>query len=70
MAVPARKTSKSKSRKRYKSNSKIKLMPYNICKNCGAPKIPYYICKSCGFYKLKNILNIKNNIASRNLDKK
>ena len=33
MAVPARKTSKSKSRKRNKSNSKVKLINYNICKN-------------------------------------
>jgi len=59
MAVPARKTSKSKSRKRYKSNSKVQLIPYNICKNCKNPKIPYYICNSCGFYNSRSILNIK-----------
>jgi large subunit ribosomal protein L32 len=70
MAVPARKTSKSKSRKRYKSNSKITFMPYNICKNCGATKIPYYICKSCGFYNSQNILNIKKSIQPESLDKK
>jgi len=59
MAVPARKNSKSKSKKRYKANSKIIFVPHNICKNCGAAKIPYYLCKICGFYNGKSIISIR-----------
>jgi len=70
MAVPARKTSKSKSRKRNKANSKIKFIPYNICKNCGEPKIPYYICGACGFYDSKSVLNIKSPAQSENPNNK
>jgi len=69
MAVPARKTSKSKSRKRNKSNSKITFIPYNICKNCGEPKIPYYICESCGFYNSSSVLNMKKNAKLENSSK-
>lgn len=59
MAVPAKKTSRAKTRQRRHSNSKLRLINHSTCKNCGKIKIPYCVCKSCGFYNLENILNIK-----------
>ncbi|HEX9830237.1 MAG: 50S ribosomal protein L32 [Thermodesulfobacteriota bacterium] len=52
MALPKRKTSKSKSRKR-RSNYKILPPALSLCPNCNELKPPHRACPSCGFYKGK-----------------
>ncbi|MBS3740534.1 MAG: 50S ribosomal protein L32 [Candidatus Cloacimonetes bacterium] len=57
MAVPKKKTSKSKSRKRrahYKANAP----KLTLCQNCGERKRPHYACPNCGFYKGKKVVSV------------
>jgi large subunit ribosomal protein L32 len=55
MAVPKRKTSKSKTRSR-KANWKLSLPGIMECPNCKAPKLTHRVCKSCGFYDGKKVV--------------
>ncbi|MDA2921221.1 50S ribosomal protein L32 [Desulfobacterota bacterium AH_259_B03_O07] len=50
MALPKRKTSKSRSAKR-RTHYKIIKPGLSICPNCGELKSPHRICVACGFYK-------------------
>ncbi|MBI1272525.1 MAG: 50S ribosomal protein L32 [Alphaproteobacteria bacterium] len=49
MAVPKRKTSKSK-RDMRRSHHSVKATANNECPNCGEPKRPHHVCASCGHY--------------------
>lgn len=48
MAVPKKKTSKSKTR--IKRNARYKRNPVQSmkCKNCGSDKLPHVVCPECG----------------------
>lgn len=50
MAVPKRKTSSSKSKKR-RTHYKIADPASSECPNCNELKPPHRACPSCGFYK-------------------
>ncbi len=50
MAVPKRKTSSSKSKKR-RTHYKVKTPAMSRCPNCDELKPPHRACPSCGFYK-------------------
>ncbi len=52
MAVPKRKTSKSKvrSRRAHHAIGKPNLIP---CQNCGSFILPHKVCPACGYYKGK-----------------
>ena len=49
MAVPKKKTSKSKRNMRRSHDA---LTPLNIvsCPQCKNPRLPHSVCESCGFY--------------------
>jgi len=55
MAVPKRKTSKSRKGMR-RSHHRIELPPIVKCSNCGSMKVRHTICSECGFYRGKSIL--------------
>ena len=57
MAVPARRTSKTKKRMR---RTHLKKTAPNIvkCPNCGEPIMPHRACTSCGFYKGKEVIKV------------
>ena len=55
MAVPKRKTSKSKRNKR-RTHFKLDAPTTIVCKNCGATITPHRVCKECGFYKGKEVI--------------
>lgn len=57
MAVPKRKTSKSKRDKR-RANHHAPVKNFAACKNCGASIQSHQICRECGFYKGKEIIKI------------
>ncbi|MEA2103786.1 MAG: 50S ribosomal protein L32 [Candidatus Cloacimonadota bacterium] len=57
MAVPKKKTSKSKSRKR-RTHYKAKVEPMTICSNCGEKMRPHFVCPHCGFYRGKKIISV------------
>ncbi|MCK5706108.1 MAG: 50S ribosomal protein L32 [Candidatus Aureabacteria bacterium] len=57
MAVPKRKTSKSK-RDMRRSHHKAEVLSLGTCSHCGQPKKPHFICPSCGYYKNKEIVKV------------
>ncbi|HWD24461.1 MAG TPA: 50S ribosomal protein L32 [Acidimicrobiales bacterium] len=50
MAVPKKKTSKSKSRSRRASAWTLGTPPLSTCPQCGNIKTPHVVCSSCGWY--------------------
>ena len=55
MAVPKRKTSKSRRDKR-RSHDGLTNPPRSICPQCNAPKLPHRICGECGSYKGRTMI--------------
>ena len=56
MAVPFRRTSKTKKRMR-RTHLKKEAPSITACPNCGASIAPHRACTKCGFYKGKQVLN-------------
>ena len=50
MAVPFRRTSKTKKRMR-RTHLKKEVATLTKCPNCNAPIQPHRVCMECGFYK-------------------
>ncbi len=59
MAVPKRKTSKSKSRKR-RTHQTLSVTGTMNCPECGEAKLPHNICPSCNKYKGEVIVPLKS----------
>lgn len=61
MAVPKRKTSKSRKRKR---RTHFKLTPPGItkCSNCGQAKTPHSVCPNCGHYANREVIKIEEEL--------
>jgi large subunit ribosomal protein L32 len=56
VAVPFRKTSKTKKRLR-RTHFKLQVPGMVACPNCGELKISHRICKECGQYKGKEVIS-------------
>ncbi len=50
MAVPKRRTSKSRKRKRRTHHS-ASAVAIQSCLRCGDPRRPHRVCPSCGYYR-------------------
>jgi large subunit ribosomal protein L32 len=57
MAVPKKKMSKSRTRKR-RSHDALKPPNRSICAQCGAPKEPHRVCAECGHYAGRQIFEV------------
>ena len=55
MAVPKRKTSKSK-RDMRRTHQKTSAPNTVACPQCGESKLPHHACPSCGTYKGKDVM--------------
>jgi large subunit ribosomal protein L32 len=55
MAVPKRKTSKSRKNMR-RSHHALQPVSSGECSNCGSNKLPHHVCPSCGYYKGNQIV--------------
>ncbi|AOY59576.1 MULTISPECIES: 50S ribosomal protein L32 [Desulfococcus] len=55
MAVPKRKTSKSKRDKR-RTHDKISGPELTTCPECNEARLPHHACPECGAYKSLNVL--------------
>ena len=55
MAVPKRKTSKSKRDKR-RTHKKATATPPTTCPQCGEATLPHHACPSCGTYKGRDVI--------------
>ncbi len=58
MAVPKRKTSKSRRDKRRAQTHKAKKVTLAKCPQCHEPKLPHRVCKACGHYKNKEVVAV------------
>ena len=58
MAVPKRKTSKSRIRTRRHCR-KAAVTATNKCPQCGAPHRPHRVCPSCGYYKGRQVVTVE-----------
>ena len=56
MAVPKRKTSKSKRDMRKSQNMKMAAPGVSICPQCHEPKLPHRVCPKCNYSDGKNVL--------------
>lgn len=56
MAVPFRRTSKTKKRMR-RTHLKKEVAATTVCKNCGAAIKPHRACVKCGNYKGNTVVN-------------
>ncbi|PID78080.1 MAG: 50S ribosomal protein L32 [Deltaproteobacteria bacterium] len=61
MAVPKRKTSKSRRDKR-RTHQKVKAPNLGACPECGEAKRPHAVCTSCGMYKGRMVLGGNDDI--------
>jgi len=57
MAVPKKRTSKQRKRKR-RTHYKAEAVKTHSCPNCGDPKRPHRVCPTCGHYKGEAVLAI------------
>mgnify|MGYP003353431574 FL=1 len=57
MAVPKKKTSKSRRDKR-RATHKIASPVVATCSVCSAPKLPHRVCPSCGKYKGREVIEV------------
>ena len=55
MAVPKRKTSKSKRDKR-RTHKQVEAVKTIECPQCGEAKLPHHACKECGYYKDREVI--------------
>ena len=58
MAVPKKKTSKSKQGMR-RSHMSLKAPAYMECTQCHEMARPHHICAHCGYYKGKEIMEVE-----------
>lgn len=55
MAVPFRRTSKTKKRMR-RTHLKKEVGALTVCPQCGATLRPHRVCTKCGYYKGKEVI--------------
>ena len=69
MAVPKKKTTKSKRDKR-RSHHALKRLNLAKCSNCGEYILPHQVCPNCGFYKGKEVIKIREKKKKEEKEKK
>jgi large subunit ribosomal protein L32 len=58
MAVPKRKTSKSR-RDQRRAHDAVGTPAKSKCPQCGEPKLPHRACPNCGTYRGRQIIRIE-----------
>ncbi len=57
MAVPKKKTSKSRKNMR-RAHDFLTTQSVSVCPQCKSPKLPHRVCPTCGTYKGKEVLDV------------
>jgi large subunit ribosomal protein L32 len=64
VAVPKRKTSRSKRDMRRAHHDKVTAPNVIPCPSCGDMMLPHRVCPACGHYKGKNVTGKKGDAAA------
>ena len=59
MAVPKKKTSRSRRDKR-RTHKRLNVPTYVTCPQCNEPKLPHKVCLNCGTYKGREIIPVED----------
>jgi len=59
MAVPKKKTSKSKSRSRRASAWRLAKPAASVCPQCRHTKLPHVVCGNCGWYHDRQAIEVE-----------
>ena len=59
MALPKRRTTRSKRNMRRANHDKVAAPTIVPCSNCGAMSVPHRVCSACGFYDGRQIIKKK-----------
>ncbi len=59
MAVPKRKTSRSKRDMRRAHHDKVRAPTLILCPNCQEVMMPHRVCGSCGHYNGREVVRVK-----------
>jgi large subunit ribosomal protein L32 len=59
MAVPKKRTSKTRKRKR-RTHFKLSAPHLVSCPQCGASKLAHHVCKECGYYRGEEVEGVVN----------
>jgi len=57
MAVPKKKVSKQRKRKR-RTHYKAAEVSTQSCPRCGDPKLPHRVCPTCGYYRNEAVVEV------------
>jgi large subunit ribosomal protein L32 len=57
MAVPKKRVSKQRKRKR-RTHYKAEDVSTQACPRCGDPKLPHRVCPTCGYYRDEAVLEV------------
>lgn len=60
MAVPKKRTSKTRKRMRRAHDFLTHTAAVEVCESCGAPKLRHHVCESCGTYRGTQVLPSKD----------
>ena len=58
MAVPKKRVSKQRKRKR-RTHFKADPVAVRTCERCGDPKPPHRVCPTCGYYRNEAVLEVE-----------
>ena len=58
MAVPKKKTSKSRRDRRRAHHDRIDQPTISTCSECGAPTVPHQVCPECGTYRGRQVIEV------------
>ncbi|HNR12635.1 MAG TPA: 50S ribosomal protein L32 [Thermodesulfobacteriota bacterium] len=58
MALPPKRHSKSRGRKR-RTHDKTTPPTLITCSHCGEKKLPHHACPSCGYYKDREVIEVE-----------
>lgn len=59
MAVPKRRTSKARKRKR-RTHQKAEVPATQACPRCGDPRLSHRVCPNCGYYGGQEVIDIES----------
>ena len=58
MAVPKRKTPRSRTHSRRSANRTLDAPARSLCANCSVTKLPHIVCSNCGWYKGRQAIEV------------